>query len=368
MGGAFVALADDATAAYSNPAGLTILERPEVSIEARSWETTTIHTHSGSAFPGGLQQVELAQSSSRVDGISFLSYVHVGDSGRWAVALYRHALVDFESAFDSPGVLSTSPPLFGPFSFSTRLEIQNHGLSGSYQPRDGLRLGAGVSYFTFDLLTSQIIFADPPNQHIIVTTAGKTGDDGAFGFNLGFLWQVTPVWAIGGAYRQGPRFEMNEFFRGTFSIDTRFKVPNQFAIGASYQPNDRLTVLFELDRIEYSDLMKGNRLGTGEFGRFELEDALELRLGAEYLFMLSRGNSVALMAGAWYDPDHTIVFRGACTGTSSCFRYAYFQDTGRDEVHLTAGVGVKMGRFGFDLGADLSRRVDTVALSSVVRF
>lgn len=35
MGGAFVALADDATTAYSNPAGLTILERPEISLEDR---------------------------------------------------------------------------------------------------------------------------------------------------------------------------------------------------------------------------------------------------------------------------------------------------------------------------------------------
>ena len=33
IGGAFVAVADDATAVYSNPAGLTQLFRPEVSIE-----------------------------------------------------------------------------------------------------------------------------------------------------------------------------------------------------------------------------------------------------------------------------------------------------------------------------------------------
>ena len=37
FGGAFVALADDATAAFSNPAGLTQLLRPEISIEGRRW-------------------------------------------------------------------------------------------------------------------------------------------------------------------------------------------------------------------------------------------------------------------------------------------------------------------------------------------
>src|SRR5262249_58274528 len=37
MGGAFLGLADDASAAEANPAGVTILRKPEVSIEARSW-------------------------------------------------------------------------------------------------------------------------------------------------------------------------------------------------------------------------------------------------------------------------------------------------------------------------------------------
>ena len=36
MGGAFTALADDATAAWSNPAGLLHLSRPEVSVELQA--------------------------------------------------------------------------------------------------------------------------------------------------------------------------------------------------------------------------------------------------------------------------------------------------------------------------------------------
>ncbi|HEV8630583.1 MAG TPA: hypothetical protein VGV61_09730, partial [Thermoanaerobaculia bacterium] len=37
FGGAFAALADDATAAYANPAGLVQLTRPEISLEGRYW-------------------------------------------------------------------------------------------------------------------------------------------------------------------------------------------------------------------------------------------------------------------------------------------------------------------------------------------
>src|SRR5688500_8544536 len=41
LGGAFIALADDATAATTNPAGLQRLSRPEVSIEGRGWTFIT---------------------------------------------------------------------------------------------------------------------------------------------------------------------------------------------------------------------------------------------------------------------------------------------------------------------------------------
>ena len=41
FGGAFVALADDATAAFANPAGLVQITRPEVSLEGRYWDYST---------------------------------------------------------------------------------------------------------------------------------------------------------------------------------------------------------------------------------------------------------------------------------------------------------------------------------------
>jgi hypothetical protein len=45
--GAFVALADDATAAFANPAGLVQLLQPEVSLEARNWSYATAFTERG---------------------------------------------------------------------------------------------------------------------------------------------------------------------------------------------------------------------------------------------------------------------------------------------------------------------------------
>ena len=46
MGGAFLGLADDASAAEANPAGLTILRKPEISIELRNYEENQLY-HGG---------------------------------------------------------------------------------------------------------------------------------------------------------------------------------------------------------------------------------------------------------------------------------------------------------------------------------
>src|ERR1051325_10035420 len=50
MGGAFLGLADDASAAEANPAGLTILRKPEFSIEGRNFEEQQLFSTTGT-FP-----------------------------------------------------------------------------------------------------------------------------------------------------------------------------------------------------------------------------------------------------------------------------------------------------------------------------
>ena len=99
--GAFVALADDATAAFSNPAGLTQILKPEISIEGRRWSYSTPYTEGGRAegLPSGFgidSTTGLRTATSDVDitGLSFLSLVF--PKGRWSLAFYRHDLANFE--------------------------------------------------------------------------------------------------------------------------------------------------------------------------------------------------------------------------------------------------------------------------------
>lgn len=385
LGGAFVALANDATAAYSNPAGLTLLESPEVAFEVRHWDTATTYTARGDATVGSAfrpSDFELETSKSYTAGPSFASFVYAKPHARWAVAVYRHELIDFHSRFSSFGVRKNENEFFGPLDFSTDLEIVNTGVSGSFRIHDSLRVGLGASYYDFRLSSRQII-RDPR----FTLVAGKEGDDSGIDFNFGVLWDIDPVWTLGAAYRRGPRFEMNECFPfsshrcfsggetgeqpGGFDVTSELHVPDQLAVGIAFQPRDTLTFLFEYDRIEYSALLEGNRLGTftvgGQTYGFLLEDANELRVGMEILIRRPKGESISLMLGSWYDPDHTITFQAEGRGESLRLRRAYFLPAGDDEIHYSAGMEVKLDRYQVNLGIDHSDRIGTLALSTVVR-
>src|SRR5437763_1267414 len=73
MGGAFLGLADDASAAEANPAGLTILRKPEITIEARNYLEQQVLTTSGT-FPNN-ERTAFTHYSERV-AVSFASVVY----------------------------------------------------------------------------------------------------------------------------------------------------------------------------------------------------------------------------------------------------------------------------------------------------
>ena len=106
MGGAFIGLADDATAAASNPAGLLQLAAPEVSVEFRSsyYDTPYVDGGSYSTNPFSTAGLNVSRDSERVGGVSFLSFVYPREN--WALAVYRQEALNFKTSFAS----ATSKP------------------------------------------------------------------------------------------------------------------------------------------------------------------------------------------------------------------------------------------------------------------
>src|SRR5437773_7788330 len=78
MGNAFVGLADDATAAEANPAGLTILTKPEVSFEYRHVTFDPDKLNSVNNIPSNIEEVQASSQNnlSPINQATFLSFVY----------------------------------------------------------------------------------------------------------------------------------------------------------------------------------------------------------------------------------------------------------------------------------------------------
>ena len=393
FGGAFVALADDATAAFANPAGLVQLSRPEISLEGRSWHYSTPYTRGGRAAgePTGMGIDTTAgplrgESSVQLADLSFVSYVYPWK--RWSFAAFRHQLANFEFGLETQGVFGPSqvgPGVARSAVQRARLdfEIVGHGLAVAYRPVDELSLGLGLTRFEprFDFLgqdylpdrdTTEGFFARAsflPDRLVQIVDFRMRDPDWAV--TAGILWRLSDRWNLGAVFREGPKlaFEVSieagpahpalpAGIRIVDGVRAPWHFPDVYGVGLGYRSRDgRWTGAWEWRRVEYSTILESFLPRQREPGD-TLEDADEIHLGGEYAFFA--GTSVlAVRAGAWFDPDHYFGTR-----LDEPFIRAILVP-GQDQVHFAAGIGVALERFQVDLGIDLSERIDTVSLSVI---
>ena len=392
FGGAFVALADDATAAFANPAGLVQLNRPEVSLEGRSWSYSSPYTAGGRAFgtPTGLGLDTVSgpirvTSEYDVSGLSYASFVY--PRGQWSFAVYHHQLQDFELTQEIQGIFTPGPvagawrgPIErGHFDF----EIASTALAVARRFGDRLSLGLSLAHFeptaTFagseflpDADTLEAYFAPAsflPDRQVHSVGAEMGGSD--LGVAIGVLYSLTPRWRLGGVYREGADFRLAASrVAGPASGETPGQVtlsgffpwsfPDVFALGACYRSaNGRWTGSFELTRVEYSTVLDSLDPPMRTPGD-RIDDANELHVGGEYAFFLGR-SVMAIRLGAWHDPDHQQRNESTAFGRAEIPR-------GDDELHLAAGFGVAFDNLQIDLGIDLSRLRDTASVSLIYSF
>src|SRR5579859_4720070 len=239
MGGAFLGLADDASAAEANPAGLTILRKPEVSLEARNYQEQQIFT-TGGTFPD-ISRTAFSHYSNAAE-VTFASFVYPHKN--WVVAAYYHEPLrnagagrDVEISTNqlTGQVTATVPNFFlatknptGPLTsaqcealkkqlndifacaeyqvlpFVSALDVQErtYGISGAYS-FGKLSVGGTVRYqqfsesavtFRFDPDTLQPTSVVAQSSGNLASATSKPGSEGKFTF------------AVGAKYRLNERF------------------------------------------------------------------------------------------------------------------------------------------------------------------
>ena len=397
FGGAFVPLADDATAAFANPSGLVQLTRPEVSAEGRRWSYSTPFTVGGrlEGVPSGIGLdtsvgLRIGESSLDINGLSFLSFVY--PTGDWSFAVYRHQLATFElngqvnALFaDAPEPGGVGPGYAGvvrdqDLLYSFDLESVSYGIAVAYSLTEAFSLGVGLSLSEGSLLEVGEEYLPDDDSIESYFAAGSylperlleretiTMDGTDWTLNAGFLWSITPRWHLGGFYRQGPEFELVfEHSAGpadpadsTGTLFSPAAFPDVYGMGLAYRSaGGGLTIAFEWDRVEYSTILDSLDPELRDPGD-ELKDGSELHLGAEYAF-LSSSPVVALRLGVWLDPDHRV------RSVGGSFSRALLRG-GDDEIHYAMGLGLAFKRLQIDVGLDLSDSRNTASVSGIFSF
>jgi long-chain fatty acid transport protein len=394
MGGAFVAVADDATAVIANPAGLVILQRPELSGEVKfSRFTTTFPTVSNTPADAFGQNYRSGDFHDSVVTPSFFSFVY--PSERLVVAAFVRELINYKSSFQTNGVFVADPTGVGcggglpagvcrllPSKSSLEITALNFGLGTGINLEKENRLlpniGASLEFSVGRIRSRLERFATtsptgPPNFSDLQSTEGVDGTDVGIGFNIGALWHPVKDLGLGVVYRRGPRYDMTFTFTDNTGATTTnpfgFKVPDVSAAGVSYRFFERLTVAFEATYIQNSQLVKNFQVPLADAvgTKYRVNDTLQLHLGAEYVFFI-RDIPFAARAGFYTDPEHKIRYTGGAHDFTEAFDKALYQP-GKDQYHGTAGLGiVPMPGFQIDFAGNYSKEVREFSISTVFRF
>jgi len=243
LGGAFVAVADDATAAWSNPSGLMQLARPEISLEGRSWNE------------------DREGVASNESSLGFLSFVL--PRREWAIAFYAQTL----SSLEFPNQWSNANGELDPLS---GLVVANAGVSAALRVSDDVSLGFGLAAFAG-------VFSDGsfnPDE----TNPFWDGDaQTAVGATAGVLWDLSDTWALGASYRSGADF--------TFGGAGRATIPDILGAGVRWRS------------------ARGNAIVSAEIEQLSgIDNRTRPHLGGEWVFLKAKP-LIGLRAGVWYDPQ-----------------------------------------------------------------
>ncbi len=424
MGGAFIALADDASAAEANPAGLTILRKPEVSIEARNYLEQQLFTTSGT-FPA-VKRTPFTHYSDRVV-VSFASAVFPIKE-KFTLGAYFHEPLNNEGGgvvapkYDElTGDLISSLPNFylpaqagqpvgepitkaqceqrrrdlnnpfacleyrvDPFVSALSVRQRTFGFAAAWQVHPRFSVGATVRHQRFSEGAYTFRFSQQfdPRQILVQATAKiedgevKILEETDTTFAAGFKWSPTDKISVGGVYKKGPSFQAPLFYADTASqfkfdkaADTTFHIPDIAGIGVSVRPIPALTINADAVRVSYSNLVDDFVSAVADVQGidqpFKAEDVIELHAGAEYLFATKV--PIALRAGFWRDPKHSVEWNGPLNRPDFIAESMLYPE-GEDQNHISAGAGFAWTRFQIDLAYDQSKHYKVGSLSMVTRF
>ena len=331
QGGAFIGIADDATAASWNPAGLSWLERLEYSVVGSFLDTDQEYSVNPSLQKGltiGDEDV------SRWD-LNFMSitYPFIFLDRKVVATLNYHQIYDFHMDLSIDLSARRFKEHFD-FKSSGGIGTLSPGLSFLLHPK--LSLGFTINlhddefYNSAGWRESTTAFAKNAFGRITTFSRSTTSskDYRAVNANIGIMWDIwkeeekrltfgavyhTPYTA---RFNEETKFIRRDFEQRNFSDSDDFNIeiywPMSIGIGWNFRYSDSLSFAFDISWTDWSEWGKESRKsGTsakiksrpigGGSEHDEIDDTVNLRFGAEYLWFKEE-SIIAFRGGLFYEP------------------------------------------------------------------
>ncbi len=317
QGNAFIAVADDATAASWNPAGLSQLEKPEFSFAIERFSSRTDTSPGGGYTGGGLSKLNLSD-------FNYASIVLPVDFGRHVVlSLNYFKKFRFEKEV-AVSMFQDFRPMMDLTVDTDYFAEQEGGLSvlapaAALDLSERLSLGLAVNFWKHSLTGGSLL----KKTHFQKTDAVFMGSSFAdqrlqrtefevtdgISLVLGGMARLSKAWTLGIVVTPPVQLDLRrkEWNNGVLnsSRNAELEFPWVLGLGAAWRPGDAFTASCDVTWTDWSEYRYRDETDVDvnpldSTGR-RLRDAYTVRVGCEYLII--RQNYVfPLRFGLGYDP------------------------------------------------------------------
>ncbi len=322
MGGAFIAVADDATAASWNPGGLFQLKLPETSYVCSAFHRVEDNVFDESPESSGIQSV----SGSNINYLSAAYPFNYWGRNMIISVNYQH-LYDFSREWNLPITLESEET-----SVVYTLDYQQEGSLSAFGIAYCIQIIPRFSFgFTLNLWEDTL----SKNEWEEKTYERGMFDEyefelyrydryalSGFNFNLGILWRSFNDRLSIGAVLKSP-FSADLKHEYTYSSvqpgqeipisvscmkHEKMDMPISYGLGVTYRFSDEFMAAMDVYRTEWDDFIRTDAEGretspvTGlSPAESDIDPTHQVRMGAEYLF-IKPTYMVSLCGGLFYDP------------------------------------------------------------------
>ncbi|HET7774768.1 MAG TPA: outer membrane protein transport protein [Azospira sp.] len=277
LGNAFAgsaAVAENASTIYYNPAGMTQLQGRNASIGANFIDLSAKYTNK----PRGATSLPAQAVDGGDDGLVPNGYLSYQLNDKWWLGIGIGAPFGMRTNYQRGWTGSVT-------AMDTDIKSMNINPSVAYKVNDAFSVGFGLDYMKFKATYSQ-------NAGALGVLTVK-GDDTAWGWNAGALWNLSERTRLGLSYRS----EIKQNLTGNYTTSTPFNgaaglnltLPETWILSAYHKLNDRVELLADVSQTGWSSvpeiLIKVPTLTPvgGQVKKpYHWGDTLRVALGANY--------------------------------------------------------------------------------------